>query len=205
MIAVITVIIFLHEEDSRILLLLPLPRRLRDRKDLSVCLTGRDQGTLNLIIKQPAFLYNLVLLLPSCTILQVKVRKMSCLPKVWALRELFYFIFVAAPFSKTLLQSEIKVRHLMEKRQSIHGNFNFTASVWLWWLPPLAWPDSRTLSGNYVNVIDCICVWLRHDPRVSKTGSKQIQHFPTGLKILYLPVPLWQTASSTSHICSFTC
>lgn len=96
----------------------------------------------------------------------------------------------AAPFSKSLLHSEIKVGHLMDKRQSIHGNFNFTASVWLWWLRPPAWPDSRTLSGNYGNVIDCICAWLRHNPRVSKTGSEQTQHSPTALKILYLPVPL---------------
>lgn len=76
----------------------------------------------------------------------------------------------------------------MDKRQSIHGNFNFTASVWLWWLRPPAWPDSCTLSGNYGNVIDCICAWLRHNPRVSKTGSEQTQHSPTALKILDLPV-----------------
>lgn len=78
----------------------------------------------------------------------------------------------------------------MDKRQSIHGNFNFTASVWLWWLRPPAWPDSCTLSGNYGNVIDCICAWLRHNPRVSKTGSEHTQHSPTALKILCLPVPL---------------
>lgn len=70
----------------------------------------------------------------------------------------------------------------MDKRQSIHGNFNFTAFVWLWWLRPPAWPDSCTLSGNYGNVIDCICAWLRHNPRVSKTGSEQTQHSPTALK-----------------------
>lgn len=57
-----------------------------------------------------------------------------------------------------------------------------------WWLTPPAWPDSCTLSGNYGNVSDWICTCLQHHPRVSKTASKQTQHFPAGLNILDLPV-----------------